>query len=557
MLASALSDDIRLLGRPNLDHPAYVRVRIRLTVTDIKYCLGGMQLNDHEEFVIWIGKSPLMQPLIEVEHNRFLGYPHVLHGHQLCIYLDPSREWNPRQGVSSCLDRLYDWLTDAAANRFDPVTSLFHPIGGVPYGSSELPMVVVRDDPRATTVQAGYLIRRTDSRLDLYFGRTSSDQIQVPVFRLAMALPLGVGNTFADLIKHLDDGSNSARSRHPPQSPGFLTALAASASRTPTGTALTFVLLVPHPSGGSPFLLAGRVPESVADAIRRAPRGHQGPAFASREILYNSENSVEWFPVSDERDSVSTRRDSTSPISAFFGKTVQLWGCGGLGSWVAEFLVRAGVSRIILCDPGSITGGLLVRQNFTESDIGASKVAALRDRIIKISDNIEVEAHAGALPVDLERSMVDADVIIDATVSRAVGQFLDGLTSVGTLPLLGQIATDVKTGTLGILTISPQGEGRCITEIDQRVGEKVLADGKFESFHVFWSDVSSEDELTPTRGCSVPTFHGSAADMAAVAATLVSLLGCHLEIEGSTPGSHLIALPHSPNGPSHTFIQFD
>jgi hypothetical protein len=259
--------------------------------------------------------------------------------------------------------------------------------------------------------------------------------------------------------------------------------------------------------------------------------------------------------VSDERDNVTTRRDAARPVNAFHGKTVHLWGCGGLGSWIAEFVARAGSKRLVLCDPGTITGGLLVRQNFTELDIGNGKAAALRDRILAIRDDIEVDAYAGATPDDLAATFSTTDVVIDATISHAIGQFLDELAPIGDRPLYAQVATDVKTGTLGILTISPCGNPAGANEIDRRVGEKVTQDGNLEPFHTFWADVPAEDELIPTRGCSVPTFHGSAADMAAVAATLTSLLGNHLAATEPVSGTHLIALPHSPAGPSHTFVQ--
>jgi hypothetical protein len=81
--------------------------------------------------------------------------------------------------------------------------------------------------------------------------------------------------------------------------------------------------------------------------------------------------------VSDERTEVATRRDSQRPASAFYGKTVELWGCGGLGSWIAEFIARAGARRLILRDSGATSSGLLVRQNYTEDDVGLAKVTQL------------------------------------------------------------------------------------------------------------------------------------------------------------------------------------
>lgn len=560
-LVAAFPDDLRLQGRPDLGYRGYVQAPIRLTLTDLERRPGGLSLDDHEDFVLWIGPSQFSPPLVEVMHNRFIGFPHVLNGRRLCIYLDPAREWNPRDGMGSALDRLYNWLADAAANRFDPDTSLFHAVGGVPYGSSGLPTVVVREHIAVVAAQSGYLTRRTNHRLDLHFTRTDTEQIQVPVVGLMMPLPLGIGHSFTEVLTRLDDPLadrwQSIFPKHPPRSPGFLTALAASASRMPDGSAQMFILTVPHPTGGPPHLLAGRLPADVADQLRRHLRKRHCHLIDVSPTSFDPRTPVEWCPVSDERDSVTTRRDAARPVNAFRGKTVHLWGCGGLGSWIAEFVARAGAQRLVLCDPGTITGGLLVRQNFTELDIGNSKATALRDRILGIRDDIEVDAHIGATPDDLATTFPSADVIIDATISHAIGQFLDGLTPIHNRPLYAQVATDVKTGTLGILTISPPGDPAGANEIDQRVGQKVLQDGSLEPFHTFWTDIPAEDELIPTRGCSIPTFHGSAADMAAVAATLTSLLGTHLAATESVSGTHLIALPHSPAGPSHSFVRPD
>lgn len=558
-LAMALPDDLRLRGRPDLGCRGYVRAPIRLRLNDLVRQPGGLPLGDHEDFVLWIGPLRFSQPLVEVEHNRFVGFPHVLHGRGLCIYLDPAREWNPRDGIGSALDRLYNWLADAAANRFDPETALFHAVGGVPYGSSGQPTVVVREYTAAAVARCGYLTRRTNHRLDLHLTRTSAEQIQVPMINLVMPLPLGIGHTFNDVLTRLDDPLahrwQNFLPKYPPQSPGFLTALAASASRMSDGRAQLFILTVPHPTGGPPYLLVGSLPSSTADQLRRHVRERQSHLIDVSPTSFDPETPVEWCPVSDERDSVTTRRDAGRPVNAFHGKTVHLWGCGGLGSWIAEFVARAGARRLILCDPGAITGGLLVRQNFTELDIGNGKAEALRGRILAICDGIEVEVHVGPIPDDLDTRFQSADVVIDATISHAIGQFLDGLASIDRRPLYAQVATDVKTGTLGILTISPPGEPEGTSEIDRRVGQRVIEDGSLEPFHTFWTDIPAEDELVPTRGCSVPTFHGSAADMAAVAATLTSLLGPHLVATEPVSGTHLIALPHSPMGPSHTFVQ--
>ena len=83
--------------------------------------------------------------------------------------------------------------------------------------------------------------------------------------------------------------------------------------------------------------------------------------------------------------------------------------------------------------------------------------------------------------------------------------------------LLAQVAIDARSGTLGILTVSAPGDTDGPAVIDSRAGKKVLADPALELYQPLWQEPLDRDELTPTRGCSVPTFHGSAADLAAEA----------------------------------------
>lgn len=264
---------------------------------------------------------------------------------------------------------------------------------------------------------------------------------------------------------------------------------------------------------------------------------------------------LDWVPVSDERAEVTTRRDSTRPVRGFAGRTVHIWGCGGIGSWVAEYLARAGVRRLVLCDPGTVTGGILVRQNFVENDIGRTKVEALAERLCAISDTLEVERYQSATP-NIE-DLVGADLIVDATVSVAIGRFLDALASIaapGPRPLLAHMATDAKTGTLGILTVSMAPLSRGPIVVDRAVGAHIIDAGVHEEFHGLWGDPSESEEIIPTRGCSTPTFHGSAADLAAVAASLTSILGAHLTTEHPLSGSHLISMPHGEAGPRRVFV---
>jgi ThiF family/Prokaryotic E2 family A len=531
---------------------------IRLPTKDLQAGPGGIRFRDYEDLTIGIRQSPFIPPQVDVEHERFAGHPHILQGHRLCVYLDPGREWDPLAGIPGFLERLWAWLGDAAAGRFNAATAMYHAVGGVLHLTPGTPTIVIREAIPGKPFLRARLLPRTERRLDMTFTSVPSAGVILPVLTLASDLPFGAGLTLAQLLESIDHPCSCGPRNHsglgPAPARAVLTSLAASATRNTVGTRQYFTLAVPHPAGGPVHLLVGRLPIATSDELRQLAR-NRAPTLDLDPSQIGQNIPIEWCRVSDERPEVTTRRDDQRPVNAFQGKAVHIWGCGGIGSWVAEFITRAGAARISLCDYATVSGGLLVRQDYVEADIGRDKAEALAARLRAISDRVEVFTIVGAPPSNLDNVVASTDVVIDATVSIAVGQALAAVAaSERPHAVLAQLATDSRSGTLGILAVSAPGDSDGPATIDARAGRKVLADPGLELYQPLWREPLDGDELTPTRGCSVPTFHGSAADLAAVAACLVNLLGLHLTTPAS--GTHLIALPHADgSGPYHHFIE--
>lgn len=565
-IAEAFPGDVELLGGHRLDGDGRLRFQLRVHTGHIPHLEGGLRLREHEDFLVTVGPSDLAPPHVEVDHLRFLNHAHVLQGTRLCLYLDPSREWDPANGFGGLVDRVVGWLTDAAAGRFDAQTALYHAVGGVLHATDGAPSVVIRESVQpGVRCQPAWLVPRTPHRYDLILGQPaeSPDARHVPILMLDAALPLGAGSSLLCLMYTADNpyvgyAAPGDVFRKEPINTGLsrtlLTVLGASAIRKPDGTPQAIVMAVPHPTGGPPHLLVANIPAAGADRIRAFVRASRkkSPMIDINPAQIDTDTSVEWWPVSDERAEVTTRRDSARPVAAFSGKTVHIWGCGGLGSWVAELVVRAGAAKLALCDPGDITGGLLVRQNYVEADVGNSKVEALATRLRSISDNVEVTVHDSMTPALPD--LANVDVIIDATVSVAISRLLDQYAAAPSRPVLAQMATDARTGTLGILTVSMPPETAGPLTIDRHAGQFVATDGTLEAFQTLWKSPQDNDEIIPTRGCSTPTFHGSAADLSGVAASLTSILGSHLGAQTPLSGTHLISLPHGEAGPLRRFV---
>ena len=527
----------------NVNLPA---CKVRLDLSAIAGVPTGLQIGTEETVYIAVdGDYPNRPPVVLVDPEpRYLGYPHVIRGQALCIYLDPGREWNPAYSMRHVLTRTVEWFDNAANDRFDPRTSLFHAVGGAAPTTASIPMIVMRDTfpndlkPITTTVLAA----RTPRRLDLVRWRdqpTGPRERRAVTIRVPRSLPYGLDRTVGHIAAQIEDAGGPTIGR-------VIDRIQTAALNGNDGDATYFALIVEHPTEPDlPAVVFGLIPGRYSDELR-SPFNTLKPATTP----------IEWIPVSDERPT-TTRRDSTRPAAALRGLTIELWGCGGLGSWIGEFIVRAQAAKIILRDPGQIHGGHLTRQNYTEADVGGAKIEQLADRLNAISDLTIVEIGSrNALDAITNGRLPTCDVLIDATINETVAHHLDQVARTSASgPLLCQVATDRRSATLGLLVIAKPGDQIGPRTIDHATGEQIMVQAEYEDFHDLWRPAVAGTELLPTPGCSTPTYHGSAADIAAVTGPMVSLIG--QQIQAPTSGAYLVATPHSGCAPPLTFLSFD
>jgi len=105
---------------------------------------------------------------------------------------------------------------------------------------------------------------------------------------------------------------------------------------------------------------------------------------------------------------------------------VAIFGIGGVGSFVVEGLIRAGVQNIILVDKDDISISNINRQIIaTHKTVGMPKVDVMKDRILEINPEAKVEVYKEFYLPNMPIKILDNSInyIVDAvdTVTAKIG----------------------------------------------------------------------------------------------------------------------------------------
>lgn len=516
---------------------ADVVVELSVDCRGTEHSPGGVTVRARERFRVRIPPGfPFHPAAVWSKHKRWKGTPHVQWGNSLCLYQSTEAEWNPSDGMYGFLERLVAWLSAAAKGELDPVGAPLHP--PVVYSFGGTPMFV----PRANTptvsnglwLGLAYLDRRGD-RYDIVewksLGGLNPDDLGRMPFAIAVLLdkpmpmeyPIFLRSLFCELL----------------EAGVPLSALIRLLALTKTMTDSEHMhVVVGTPmrgiAGGAPsqHLAVWRIDSKHVGIFRNSlPEDTDSPELSEirselRAALtrWAKVTPVEWCPVREARPEVTRARDENSPVQWWKGKTVEIWGCGALGSAIAEHLCRADVGRLVLRDNSRVAPGVLGRQNFEDEDIGDGKAAALAARLLRIRRDFDVVSEQTDLRVgpgaDMDWSN-GADVVFDATVSPAVLKRLEMLrarrrTSASLVGMM--IGHQARNGL--VVTARPAATGGTADAVRKARLVAARKPNLSEYAEEFWPDSPRSDPFFPEPGCSDPTFTGSGAEVAALAATM-------------------------------------
>jgi integrative and conjugative element protein (TIGR02256 family) len=540
-----------------------LRVDISISCRHFHRRPEGLQYRARERFVVSIPPGfPFNHPEVSSRHIRFAGFPHVQWKRQLCLYAAPSVEWNVNDGMFGFVDRLLLWLEKAAINQLDPTGAPLHP--PVAYQTNGPGHVVVPQCDAPTVPAGGWfglakLRVVSPKRVDIIgwsaLDATDMSGEMAAAILLDQPMPFEFPTTIRGLLDELETRGVSRELT--------LLALQLAASRNEEDHPLYVVIGTPMRGvrGGQTMLqhlavwhieplFAWGLKKSLDRFSADDARRETGQKLDQLVREWAEAAKVGWCDVLENRPEIISSRDEGTPLAWCRDRTVSIWGCGALGATAAEWLVRAQCRKLIIWDNSQVKPGLIARQPFEESDIGAWKVDALAVRLKRIRPEVEIEPQRGnvlAGPLDADDWTGGADLVIDATASEAVFEKLEAKrkSSEVRAPIVSLVID--RKAERGLAVVAPSTYSGGPRDVTRKAKLAARDRAELHAFaDAFWPDVPADQVFRPEPGCSSPTFVGSVVDVTAIAASLLNSALADLQLGESFATGHFVRQPWVP-----------
>lgn len=264
---------------------------------------------------------------------------------------------------------------------------------------------------------------------------------------------------------------------------------------------------------------------------KRKPR-LKGPARKPRQIwqrlkengCFSPSQQLPWGQVENvARDRLYTRGAYPSKVQA---TPIAVFGCGALGSSIAELLTRGGVHQMSLVDPDTIKFGNLCRHTLDGSSIGRNKAQALAETLSLANPLSRIKGYSDRVPLDsrsdkaIRQVLTAAEVFVDCTTSEAAFQWLNQYAVENGKRLISLFFNFHAE----LLTLCISGEGRSCLEIFKDLNYAVQEKYTPLDPDVYFYQPSKDEQIIEGAGCWHPTFPALNAHIQILAAHAVDII---------------------------------
>jgi molybdopterin/thiamine biosynthesis adenylyltransferase len=233
-------------------------------------------------------------------------------------------------------------------------------------------------------------------------------------------------------------------------------------------------------------------------------------------------------------------------IRGAYPSTVQstsmaFFGCGALGSSVAELLARGGVNPLNLFDPDLITFGNLCRHTLDGSSVNVNKAKALAARLSRANPLSTIKGYVVGVPLNsrsgqaVHQVLENADVLVDCTTSEAAFDWLDQYAAQNDKRLISLFFNFHAE----LLTVCISGDSTSCGDIFTDLKCSVQQNSTSLDLDGYFDHPSKEEEIIEGAGCWHPSFPALNAHVQILAAHAVDIISHSIN---STPKRGLAAI---------------
>ena len=187
---------------------------------------------------------------------------------------------------------------------------------------------------------------------------------------------------------------------------------------------------------------------------------------------------------------------------------IAVFGCGALGSSIAELLVRGGVHQMSLVDSDVIKFGNLCCHTLDGSSVGLNKAQALAKTLSRANPLSKINGYPEKIPLHSRsdkaicQALTDAEVFIDCTTSQAAFRWLNQYAVEHGKRLISSFSNFHAE----LLTLCISGKYRSCLEIFKDLNYAIQEKYTPLDPGVYFYHPSKDEQIIEGAGCWHPTF---------------------------------------------------
>ena len=273
---------------------------------------------------------------------------------------------------------------------------------------------------------------------------------------------------------------------------------------------------------------------STYDAVKKRPTKRKRNATSNkREQIWQKLRGSGCFSPSQQlpwgrienvaRDRLYARGAYPSKVQA---TPIAVFGCGALGSSIAELLARGGVRQMSLVDSDTIKYGNLCRHTLEGSSVGVNKAQALAERLSRANPLSKIKGYSEKVPLDsrsdqaLHQAIMDTEIFVDCTTSEAAFQWLNQCTVENGKRLISLFFNFHAE----LLTLCISGDSTSCRDVFEDLCHSVKQKQTPLDPDVYFYHPSIDEQIIEGAGCWHPSFPALNAHVQILAAHAVDII---------------------------------